>query len=150
ADPERISVVPCGFDPTELAPVPKRRARAALGLPRGAFVVLQLGRLVPRKGIATAIEGFARFVRATGVDARLLIVGGESHRPDPSLTPEIGRLRAIAREQGIRDLVLFTGRRDRDVLRYYYSAADVFVTLPWYEPFGITPLEAMACAVPVV
>jgi D-inositol-3-phosphate glycosyltransferase len=46
--------------------------------------------------------------------------------------------------------VQFTGRRGRDVLKYYYSAADVFVTLPWYEPFGITPLEAMACGTPVI
>jgi glycosyltransferase involved in cell wall biosynthesis len=36
------------------------------------------------------------------------------------------------------------------VLRYYYSAADVFVTAPWYEPFGITPLESMACGTPVI
>jgi phosphoheptose isomerase len=35
-------------------------------------------------------------------------------------------------------------------LKYFYSAADVFVTTPWYEPFGITPLEAMACGTPVV
>jgi D-inositol-3-phosphate glycosyltransferase len=35
-------------------------------------------------------------------------------------------------------------------LKYYYSAADIFVTTPWYEPFGITPLEAMACGVPVI
>ncbi|HEX7982069.1 MAG TPA: glycosyltransferase, partial [Duganella sp.] len=35
-------------------------------------------------------------------------------------------------------------------LRYWYSAADVFVTTPWYEPFGITPVEAMACATPVI
>lgn len=38
----------------------------------------------------------------------------------------------------------------RDVLSRYYSAADVFVTTPWYEPFGITPIEAMACQRPVV
>src|SRR5690606_29767991 len=38
----------------------------------------------------------------------------------------------------------------REMLRHYYSAADVFVTTPWYEPFGITPLEAMACGTPVV
>jgi phosphoheptose isomerase len=30
------------------------------------------------------------------------------------------------------------------------SAADVFVTTPWYEPFGITPVEAMACGTPVI
>ena len=35
-------------------------------------------------------------------------------------------------------------------LKYYYSAADVFVTTPWYEPFGITPVEAMACGTPVI
>jgi glycosyltransferase involved in cell wall biosynthesis len=32
----------------------------------------------------------------------------------------------------------------------FYNAADVFVTTPWYEPFGITPLEAMACGTPVI
>jgi glycosyltransferase involved in cell wall biosynthesis len=36
------------------------------------------------------------------------------------------------------------------VLRLFYSAADAFVTVPWYEPFGITPLEAMACGTPVI
>lgn len=44
----------------------------------------------------------------------------------------------------------FVGRRDRDALHLYYSAADVFVTTPWYEPFGITPVEAMACATAVI
>jgi phosphoheptose isomerase len=36
------------------------------------------------------------------------------------------------------------------MLKYYYSAADIFITTPWYEPFGITPLEAMACGTPVI
>jgi glycosyltransferase involved in cell wall biosynthesis len=150
ADPERLRVIPCGFDPNEMFPVPRSTARAVLGLPQDAFVVLQLGRLVPRKGIETVVRGFARFCRGRGGDARLLVVGGESSEPDPHLTPEIGRLRRIAQEEGVAGRVFFTGQRGRGVLRYYYSAADVFVTLPWYEPFGITPLEAMACAVPVI
>jgi glycosyltransferase involved in cell wall biosynthesis len=66
------------------------------------------------------------------------------------VTPEIGRLQAIAVEEGVADSVTFVGRRGRSVLRYYYSAADVFVSTPWYEPFGITPVEAMACGTPVV
>ena len=56
----------------------------------------------------------------------------------------------IAREQGVLDQVLFTGRRGRDALPSLYCAADVFVTTPWYEPFGITPVEAMACQIPVI
>ena len=52
--------------------------------------------------------------------------------------------------EGVADRVTFVGSRSRDELKYYYSAADVFVTTPWYEPFGITPLEAMACGTPVV
>jgi glycosyltransferase involved in cell wall biosynthesis len=36
------------------------------------------------------------------------------------------------------------------MLRYFYNASDVFVTTPWYEPFGITPVEAMACGTPVI
>ena len=53
------AVIPCGFDPAELAPV-GRDARAALGIGPGEFVVLQLGRLVPRKGIDNVIHAIAR------------------------------------------------------------------------------------------
>jgi glycosyltransferase involved in cell wall biosynthesis len=148
-DPERITIVPCGFDPGELWPIERREARMRLGLDRDDFIVLQLGRIVPRKGIGTVVEGFARFRREAG-RAQLLIVGGATRAPDPALTPEIGRLDGLARMHGVVEHVRFVGRRDRDELRYFYSAADVFVTLPWYEPFGITPLEAMACAIPVV
>ena len=150
AEPSNVCVIPCGFDPAELWPIDKRVARNELGFAPDERVILQLGRIVPRKGIDVPIRALARLRDAYGIDARLMIVGGESDEPSPVATPEIGRLRRIAEEAGIADQVHFTGRRPRPVLRYYYSAADVFVTTPWYEPFGITPLEAMACATPVV
>ncbi|MGE3912705.1 MAG: glycosyltransferase, partial [Chloroflexota bacterium] len=151
AVPANISIVPCGFDPDELGPVDRRLARMTLGLPLDEPIVLQLGRMVPRKGVDTAIEAFAQLADRHGWSGgRLLIVGGESDTPDPVLTPEIGRLQKMARTLGIRDRVTFTGRRGRTELPTYYSAADVFVTTPWYEPFGITPVEAMACGTPVV
>jgi glycosyltransferase involved in cell wall biosynthesis len=56
----------------------------------------------------------------------------------------------VARDRGIEDTVTFVGHRQRDELRAFYAAADVFVTTPWYEPFGITPLESMACGKPVI
>ena len=150
ADPARITVVPGGFDPAEMWPISKALARVSLGLPPDEPVILQLGRMVPRKGIDTVIRAQAKLVREHGVRARLLIVGGDSNDPDPRLTPEIGRLQRLAREEGVEDDVVFVGRRGREVLKYYYSAADVFVTTPWYEPFGITPVEAMACGTPVI
>jgi D-inositol-3-phosphate glycosyltransferase len=150
ADPERVIIIPAGFDPAEFWPISKPLARVALEIPPHENVVLHLGRLVPRKGIDTVVQGFARLVHHHGVEARLVIVGGESDEPDAQVTPEIGRLREVARREGVDDLVHFAGRRGRDRLKYFYSAADVFVTTPWYEPFGITPLEAMACGTPVV
>ncbi|MCC6383130.1 MAG: glycosyltransferase [Dehalococcoidia bacterium] len=150
ADPAKISIIPCGFDNQEMWPVARPLARAMLGVDADERLILQLGRIVPRKGVDTVIRGFARMLERDPAPARLLIVGGESDEPDPERTPEIGRLQALAREVGVADRVTFVGRRDRDALKYYYSAADVFVTMPWYEPFGITPLEAMACGTPVL
>ncbi|QDV36267.1 glycosyltransferase [Tautonia plasticadhaerens] len=150
ADPARIRTVPCGFDPDEFRPLSKPLARAMLGLDGHGPILLQLGRMVPRKGVDNVIRGLALLRNGSGIPARLLIVGGESSTPDPRLTPEIGRLMAIAEREGVADAVTFVGSRGRDALNAYYSAADVFITTPWYEPFGITPLEAMACGTPVV
>ena len=79
-----------------------------------------------------------------------MIVGGEGDPHYFETDPEINRLKAIAAEEGVIDFITFAGRKSRDELKYYYSAADVFITTPWYEPFGITPLEAMACGIPVI
>jgi glycosyltransferase involved in cell wall biosynthesis len=144
-----VSIVPCGFDPLEFGPGSKS-IRQKLGLKQEEFVILQLGRLVPRKGIDNVIRGVAELKRRHDITARLLIVGGESEHPDPRLTPEIARLSALAVKEQIAEQVRFTGRRPRSQLRDYFCASDVFVTTPWYEPFGITPLEAMACGRPVV
>jgi glycosyltransferase involved in cell wall biosynthesis len=150
AKPEKLRIVPCGFAPQEFGPSSKKEARKRLGLELDVPVVLQLGRLVPRKGIDNVIRAMGRLHRIHGMAARLLVVGGEAREPDPARTPEIGRLAAIARQEEVADRVTFVGSRERQELRNYYCAADVFVTTPWYEPFGITPVEAMACGTPVI
>jgi glycosyltransferase involved in cell wall biosynthesis len=146
---ERMSIVPCGFDPDEFWPV-TLDARQQLGLDQDEFVVLQLGRMVPRKGVDNVLRGLALLKHEHHLPARLVVVGGNGEKPDPVATPELGRLMRLAEELDIADSVTFTGQRQREQLRYYYSAANVFVTTPWYEPFGITPLEAMACGTPVI
>jgi D-inositol-3-phosphate glycosyltransferase len=150
ARPDRITIAPCGFDPGELWPVPRSAARARLGLAPGRFVVLQLGRMVPRKGVDTVIQGLALLRELHAVDAELLVVGGGQAGLDGGADPELARLGALAHQLGVKGQVRFVGQQPRAALRLWYGAADVFVTTPWYEPFGITPVEAMACSRPVI
>jgi D-inositol-3-phosphate glycosyltransferase len=148
ADASRLSMVPCGVDLHEFGPGDKAQARHALGLAEHEFVVLQLGRMVPRKGVDNVIQAMSHL--GDGPPARLLVVGGNSADPDDGQTPEITRLRELAQQCGVAPRTTFVGQRQHDALRTFYLAADVFVSTPWYEPFGITPLEAMACGTPVV
>jgi len=101
ADPGRTTVIPCGFDPAELWPISKPLARVPLGFASEERLILQLGRIVRRKGIDNVIRGVARLRREHDIPARLLIVGGESEYPDARTTPEIGRLQEIAHEESI-------------------------------------------------
>lgn len=145
---DKISIVPCGFSKNEFYPIDKIEARNVLNLNPEEKIILQLGRMVPRKGIDNVIRAVGKL--KPGLKTRLLIVGGDTDEPDPSLSPELARLMNIAREENVIDQVTFVGRKNRSVLKYFYSASDVFITTPWYEPFGITPLEAMACGTPVI
>lgn len=149
ADRRRIDIVPCGFDPQELWPM-REQARQQLDLDENAFIVLQLGRIVPRKGVDNVIESLAVLRDRFNIQARLLVVGGHLPQDNAPDSPEMARLMALSDSLGLKRQVVFTAQKPRRELAHYYSAADVFVTTPWYEPFGITPLEAMACATPVV
>src|SRR5690606_9408897 len=63
---------------------------------------------------------------------------------------EARRLRALAEQVGVADRVDLRGRMGREEVAALLRSADALVCVPWYEPFGIVPLEAMACGVPVV
>ncbi|MFF7794717.1 glycosyltransferase [Streptomyces sp. NPDC007991] len=137
--PHKIGIVPCGVDPDRFTP----RGPAA---PRGPYPhrLLQLGRLVPRKGAAVAVGALARLP-----GTELVVVGGPpADRLDDD--PEVRRLRGIARDAGVADRVRFTGAVPSEEVPALLRSADVVVCPADYEPFGIVPLEAMACGVPVV
>lgn len=149
ADSAKITIIPCGFSEHEFHPMDRQLARMVLNIESNDFIILQLGRMVKRKGVDNVIKAL-KLVRERAIPVRLIIVGGESDLTDSSNNPEILRLQTIVAQHGLEDSVCFAGRKNRDMLKYYYAAADVFVTTPWYEPFGITPLEAMACGTPVI
>jgi glycosyltransferase involved in cell wall biosynthesis len=135
---DRVSIVPCGVDTSVFTP----RGPAAPRSDRRRLLIL--GRLVERKGQDDAV----RALRAVP-DAELVVVGGP---PTDSLDtdPEVRRLRGIAAGAGVADRLVFTGSVSRVDVPAWVRSADVVLAVPWYEPFGITPLEAMACGRPVV
>lgn len=137
ADPRRIRVVPCGVDVARFTPGgPTAGTRAAR--------LLAVGRLVPRKGMDDAIRALARL---PGIE--LTVAGGP---PAPMLEEdaEAQRLERLARALGVADRVHLAGAVGRDEVAALMRSAAAVVSVPWYEPFGIVPLEAMACGAPVV
>ncbi|HEY6542897.1 MAG TPA: glycosyltransferase [Ktedonobacteraceae bacterium] len=153
ADPDKIALIPSAVNTSLFKPVAQNEARQKIGLETGKKVIVYVGRLLPRKDIRNVVRALALLIgqsERTEDTPLLMIVGGESVEPDPTATPEIDELQKLARELGVSDHVRFMGKRQPELLRYYYSAADVAVTTPWYEPFGLTPLEAMACGSPVI
>src|SRR5690606_34569259 len=147
-DPKKIKIIPCGFNPLEFYPVDRTRARNILGLSDKDHIILQLGRMVPRKGIDNVIRSLRYMHDLTSV--QLVIVGGDADDLQHTKCPEMERLQQIAAGEQVSSQVHFVGRKGRKALKYFYSASDVFITTPWYEPFGITPLESMACGTPVI
>jgi D-inositol-3-phosphate glycosyltransferase len=157
ADPDKIVLIPSAVNSRIFQPVVLDEARHRIGLDTNGKVIVYVGRMLPRKDIRNIIRALAILVqqneRSKGSPASLLtlmIVGGETLEPDPIATPEIGELQNLAAEVGVTDYVRFIGKRQPEELSDYYSAGDVAVTTPWYEPFGLTPLEAMACGRPVI
>jgi D-inositol-3-phosphate glycosyltransferase len=146
ADPEKMVMIPCGFSAEDFYPIAKATAKTLLKIGEEEKIVLQLGRMVKRKGIDNVIEAFAKV--KTNHKLRLIIVGGEENASGSD--PELERLKELTVKCGVENSVSFVGQKSRELLRYYYSAADIFITTPWYEPFGITPIEAMACGTPVI
>jgi glycosyltransferase involved in cell wall biosynthesis len=106
--------------------------------------VVCVSRLVPRKGIADAVKALAAVP-----DTELIVIGGPVQQ-DLIDDHEYRRLADIARSWGVEDRVRFTGGLPQPEVAAWMRSADVIVAVPWYEPFGIVPVEAMACGKPVI
>ena len=134
----RMSVAPCGVDLDLFTP------EGTVAPRNGMHRIVSVGRLVPRKGFATVIAALS-----VVPGAELLIAGGpgRGHLPDD---PEARRLRHLAGTYGVADRVHLLGQVSRREMPALLRSADIAVCAPWYEPFGIVPLEAMAAGVAVV
>lgn len=144
-DARSISIAPCGVDLKLFRPDGPAEQR-----PGSSFRLAAVGRLVPRKGVETVIGALACLKDAGRTDVELLVVGGSGGANDPAADPEARRLMGCAERLGVASQVMFRGQIPQPELPRVLRSVDAVVCAPWYEPFGIVPLEAMACAVPVV
>ena len=103
----------------------------------GPPTAIHVSNFRPVKRVPWLVEAFLEATAGTG--ARLVLVGDGPER-DPA--------EAITRERGATDRVTFLG--ERDVLPSLLKRADLFLLASTEESFGLSALEAMSCALPVL
>jgi glycosyltransferase involved in cell wall biosynthesis len=142
----QATVVPCGVDADVFRPAGPAAppANGPAGPRRQRHRLLAIGRLVARKGFDQAIRALVHLP-----ETELVIAGGP---PADRLgeEPEAARLTALADSLGVGERVRLTGGVPHELMPELIRGSDLVLSTPDYEPFGIVPLEAMACAVPIV
>lgn len=136
---DRIHLVPNPVDLDEFsAPVESGRFRAEIGCGE-APIVLFLGKITPRKRVTTLVEAFAR---TRHHDARLVIAGSDMG--------SLANIRSVVRTHGLDARTVITGLRAGRQRLEALADATVVVYPSEHEVFGLVPLEAILCGVPVV
>ncbi|MBU1395461.1 MAG: glycosyltransferase, partial [Gammaproteobacteria bacterium] len=141
---DKTEVVGNGIDTERFQPVARAAARARLGLPDSAKVLVSVGALVERKGMHRVIDVLPALLKHHP-DLHYLIVGGASPEGDNrvELTAQVAWL-------GLAGRVHFLGALPPDEIKWPLSASDVFVLATRNEGWANVFLEAMACGLPVV
>lgn len=141
---EKIQVVYCGVDATRFHPIEDpasvQAVREKYALDRPYF--FYLGNVEPRKNLSRLIEGYAQFADKYD-DAPYLVLAGGKGWKDAGIYERVSTLH-------LEDQVKFTGYMPEADLCPLQCGAIAFVFPSIYEGFGLPPLEAMACGVPVL
>jgi glycosyltransferase involved in cell wall biosynthesis len=120
---------------------------ARYGLRSGQRYILYLGGLSPHKNLLRLIEAFARTVASGAAGDVKLVLAGDLGDTFHTHIPE---LRDAVTRWGLGDRVLFPGFIPDEDLVYLYNRAHALAQPSLLEGFGLPPVEAMACGVPVL
>lgn len=133
----KIDVVPNGVSASFAPPSPAAVAamRSALSLDRP--YVLTVGSIEPRKNLVGLLAAWRR-VESSFPDHELVVAGGKDS------------IFAATATEAPPPRARLLGYVDDGLLPALYGAADVFAYPSLYEGFGLPPVEAMACGVPVI
>lgn len=143
--PENIVIIPCAADEKKFFPMDDREAVRRQVCPKYGIdgkYYLYLGNLEPRKNIVRLVEAYSKAVKKRSDIPLLVIAGGKGW-----LYEEIFNK---VKELGLSDKVIFTGYVDDEDVPLIMNGAEAFCFPSIYEGFGMPPLEAMSCGVPVI
>jgi glycosyltransferase involved in cell wall biosynthesis len=106
--------------------------------------ILCVSTIEPRKNIGTLLEAYGLLREGGGEVPDLVIIGGRGWRGEDE------KIERIIEKLKLRDAVKLLGYVERGAMPALYSAATLFVFPSLYEGFGLPPIEAMACGLPVI
>jgi D-inositol-3-phosphate glycosyltransferase len=149
AAPARVRTINPGVDLAVFTPGSQQAARARLGLPADAVVLVFAGRVQPLKAPDVVLHAAARMLRddpSLAGRLRVAFVGGPSGtgRADPD------GLTQLAARLGLADLIRLEPPCPQPELANWYRAATIVMVPSYSESFGLVAVEAQACGTPVV
>ena len=140
------TVILHGIEADDFSPADDRAAlRAKLGLDKEALIVGCFGRLRAQKGTDIFVEAMIKLF-PLHPNAQGIIMGGVT-RDQQSFVAD---LEAKIAEAGLSDRLRILPEDKGFTIAPWFQASDIYVAPQRWEGFGLTPLEAMACGVPVV
>ena len=141
----RIRVVPCGVDLERFHPCddPERIPEVKKSLEIDGDYFLYVGTIEPRKNLERLITAYAAFVKKVGSSSPKLVLAGGKGWLDQGIYSRVEKL-------GMKENVIFTKYVPSEDMNPLMCGALAFVFPSLYEGFGMPPLEAMACGVPVL
>ena len=142
-NPRRIEVIYEGVDLEIFKQARANKEALVKSYSCSSPYILFVSTLYEYKNVDKLIRAFALAGKKGQISQKLVIVGG-----DHDCNTE--KLRAIARDNGIQDEVIFTGPLKIETVAMFYKNADLFVFPSSVESFGLPPLEAMASGTPVI
>ncbi len=141
---EKIRVVPCGVDNKKFFPEKNtekiKAVKKKYKISKDYF--LYLGTVEPRKNLERLIEAYSIFCKSCNTPPRLVMAGGNGWL-NTSIYEKSETL-------GIKENIIFTDYIASEDLCPLMCGATAFLFPSIYEGFGMPPLEAMACGVPVL
>jgi len=144
---EKIEVIPLAPDPLfSVDRNPKLLSETKNKFSISDRFILSVGTIEPRKNLFRIIEAYSELRKKRDVKQQLVVVGFQKFARGKSYE----QVRLKVAELGLEQDIIFTGYVTDEDLRALYNAADLFLFPSLYEGFGLPPLEAMACGVPVV